>query len=97
MVDFTKDTRTSTNAGQFIAAISVAAFGDVEAFKHMVDTVFTEMGQSTPLPGHDPIRIPGAGRGAIFAERSEKGIPLHPNIVKALAEIAGELHIPKLG
>ena len=97
VVDFTKDTKTWTNTGQFIAAISIAAFGDVEAFKETVDAVFTEMRQSTPLPGHDPVRIPGEGRGDIYAERSAKGIPLHPNLVNTLAEIAGELQIPKLG
>ncbi|MEQ8356240.1 MAG: Ldh family oxidoreductase [Kiloniellaceae bacterium] len=96
VVDFTKDTKTATNTGQFIAAISVAAFADVEAFKANVDSVFDEMRGSTPLPGHDPVRIPGERRGAIYEDRSVKGIPLHTNLVKILQEIAGELQIPQL-
>ncbi len=97
VVDFTKDTKSATNTGQFIAAVSIAAFADVDTFKTAVDTVFTEMRQSAPLPGHDPVRIPGEGRGKIYEERRERGIPLHPNLVKTLGTIAGELQIPTLG
>ncbi len=96
VVDFTKDTATPTNTGQFIAAISVAAFGDVATFKATVDEVFAEIRESTPLPGHDPVRIPGDQRGAIFEDRNTNGIPLHPNLVKTLQDIAGELQIPSL-
>ena len=97
VVDFTKDTKTATNTGQFIAAISVAAFAEVESFKASVDAVFREMRESEPLPGHDPVRIPGEGRGAVYEERTAKGIPLHPNLVSTLRDIAGELHIADLG
>jgi len=97
VVDFTKDTKTATNTGQFIAAISVAAFGEVAAFKAAADAVFADLRASKTLPGHDAVRIPGDRRGTIYEDRSSKGIPLHPNLVKTLAEIAGELRIPKLG
>ncbi len=96
VVDFTKDTKTRTNTGQFIAAISIAAFADVQTFKATVDAIFTEMRESTPLPGHEPVRIPGERRGSIYEDRLANGIPLHQNLVKTLAGIAGELHIPKL-
>ena len=39
VVDMTRDTATPTNTGQFIAAISVAAFADVAAFKAAVPGV----------------------------------------------------------
>jgi len=96
VVEFTKDTKTPTNTGQFIAAISVAAFADVGAFKATVDAVFKDMRDSEPLPGHDPVRIPGDQRGAIFEDRNTNGIPLHPNLVKTLRDIAGELQVPSL-
>jgi LDH2 family malate/lactate/ureidoglycolate dehydrogenase len=96
VVEFTKDTRTATNTGQFIAAISIAAFGDVETFKATADAVFAEMRDSAPLPGHDPVRIPGDQRGAIYEDRRRNGVPLHPNLVKSLQDIAGELQIPEL-
>lgn len=96
VVNFTKDTKTATNTGQFVTAISVASFGDVDKFKANVDAIFESMRSSTPLPGHDSIRIPGQDRPATMADRKKAGNPLHPNLVKALNEIAGELKIPGL-
>ena len=93
VVDFTNDTTSPTNTGQFIAAISVEAFGDKAVFKTAVDFVFNEIRSSTPLPGADPIRIPGGNRHAVIDERRENGIPLHPNLVKALDAVADELGI----
>jgi len=96
VVDMTKDTAKPTNTGQFVAAISVAAFGDVGAFKTTVDGVFDTIRSSAALPGHDGIRIPGEHRGETFAERSKNGVPLHPKLVEALSQIAEELDIPTL-
>jgi LDH2 family malate/lactate/ureidoglycolate dehydrogenase len=97
VVDFTKDTGTATNTGQFFAAVSIAAFGDVAAFKATADMVFAELRVSETLPGHDAVRIPGEGRPAVYEDRSTNGIPLHPNLVKVLGSIAAELKIAKLG
>ena len=96
VVDFTADTSSHTNTGQFIAAISVDAFMDVEAFKQEVDTHLRRLKASTTLPGFDQVRIPGDRRDAIHRERSELGIPLHPNLVQALSAIAEELNIDGL-
>lgn len=96
VVDFTKDTKTATNTGQFIAAISISAFAEVDSFKAQVDAVFKEMRESTPLPGHDPVRIPGEGRGAVYQDRKTRGIPFHPNLVNTLKDIAGELQITEM-
>jgi LDH2 family malate/lactate/ureidoglycolate dehydrogenase len=96
VVDMTKDTGTPTNTGQFIAAISVAAFADVDAFKATADAIFQTIRSSATLPGHDSVRIPGEHRGEMFEERSKNGVPLHPKLVEALSEIASELDIPEL-
>jgi len=96
VVNFTKETATPTNTGQFVAAISIQAFGDVQAFKDTADQIFASFRDSTPFPGHGPVRIPGQDRGQVRDERKENGIPLHPNLVKVLADIAAELNIPAL-
>jgi len=96
VVDFTNDTVSPTNTGQFIAAISVAAFADVAAFKANIDTVFQSMRESDTLPGHEAVRIPGDRHEAIHMDRAAHGIPLHPNLLKALSEIAVELRIDDL-
>ena len=96
VVDFTNDTVSPTNTGQFIAAISVAAFADVATFKATVDAVFASMRESDTLPGHDVVRIPGDRHEAIHKDRVAHGIPLHPNLLKVLSEIAAELQIDDL-
>lgn len=95
VIEFTKDTVSATNTGQFIAALSIAAFADVAAFKAQVDRIFDELTGSSVLPGHGEVRIPGDRRGTIFRERSVEGIPLHPNLVAVLGEIAEEYSVPK--
>ena len=71
-------------------------FADVDTFKKSVDAIFALFRDSDPFLGGDPVRIPGQERGSIRREREENGIPFHPNLVKALEEIATELKIPAL-
>ncbi len=94
VVNFSKDTTSATNTGQFVAALSIAAFGDPEVFRASIDGIFRDFRESTPLPGHSPVRIPGQQRGDIQDDRSTNGIPLHPNLVRTLNDIAGELGLP---
>lgn len=96
VVNFTKETATPTNTGQFIAAISVEAFADIEIFKNAVDGIIASFRESEHFAGGTPVRIPGQARGQTRRERQENGIPLHTNLIKALNEIAGELGIPGL-
>ena len=96
VIDFTKDTTSPTNTGQFVAAIRVSAFAEPELFGRTVDAVFDQMRASAPLPGHDPVRIPGERREATRRERSAAGVPLHRNLWNELAAIAGELGIDAL-
>jgi len=92
VVDFSKDTSTATNTGQFVLAVSVADFvDDVATFKQSVDRIFDEMRASETLPGHDAVRIPGEGRPATREERRANGIPLHASLVSTLNDIAAEL------
>lgn len=93
VVDFTTDTTSPTNTGQFVAAIDIAAFGDPEAFAATAAKVFAELRASPPLPGHDPVRVPGDGRAALRARHLADGIPLHPALLRDLAAIAAELGV----
>jgi LDH2 family malate/lactate/ureidoglycolate dehydrogenase len=94
VVDFTKDTTSATNTGQFVAAIAIEAFGDRDAFLAAVDIAFDDMRASAPLPGHEPVRIPGEARGATWREREAAGLPIHAALLAELGRIAAELDIP---
>jgi LDH2 family malate/lactate/ureidoglycolate dehydrogenase len=96
VVDFTSDTTSPTNTGQFVAAIDISAFGDPAAFASTAARVFAERRAAPPLPGHDPVRIPGDGRNAARGRRAADGLALHAALRRELDAIAGELEIAKL-
>lgn len=96
VVDFNADPNSETNTGQFIAAISVAGFGGVDAFKERVDKVARDLRGSATLPGVDKIHVPGDGRAFRRKDYAENGVPLHPNLLKTLDSVADELGIATL-
>jgi LDH2 family malate/lactate/ureidoglycolate dehydrogenase len=96
VVDFTRDTTSATNTGQFVAAIDIAAFGDPAEFAAAASAAFAEMRASAPLPGHDPVRVPGDGRGALRARNLAEGIPLHAALRRELDAIAAECGVAPL-
>ena len=96
VVDFTSETRSPTNTGQFVAAIDIAAFGDPATYAAAAARVFAEMRASPPLPGHDPVRIPGDGRGAAYAERAAQGLEMHAALRRELDAIATEFGVVRL-
>jgi len=96
VVDFTNDTESDTNTGQFVAAIDLAAFGNPDAIAGQAARVFAELRASKPLPGHDPVRIPGEGRADAYARRLADGLDLHDALRQDLDAIATELGIDKL-
>ncbi|XWN29370.1 MAG: Ldh family oxidoreductase [Devosia sp.] len=96
VIDFSNDTKTPANTGQFVAAISLSAFGNADAIAAAAAAFCTDLEASTPLPGYDSVRIPGAGRDALYVERRTKGIPLHPNLRRDLDAIADARALPRL-
>jgi LDH2 family malate/lactate/ureidoglycolate dehydrogenase len=96
VVDFTKEAAKRANTGQFVAAISVRAFGDPTIFAAAVDALFAELEASTPLPGHEGVRVPGKGRRDLRAARLAHGLPLHASLRRELDAIAGERGVAPL-
>jgi LDH2 family malate/lactate/ureidoglycolate dehydrogenase len=88
VVDFNADSRSSTNTGQFIVALSIEAFMDVDQFKRNVDGVIRSMHASPTLPGVDAVRVPGERSHRIWLEREKNGIPIHPGLAQQLDELA---------
>ena len=84
VIDFNADVKSTTNTGQFIIAINVAAFMDVEHFKYQVDEVITSMKSSPTLPGFDEVRLPGEQSWSAYEQRLKQGIPIHPVLYDTL-------------
>ena len=93
VVDFTNDTSSETNTGQFVMALDVKAFGEADRFAETAARVFDEMRASSPLPGHEPVRLPGEGKSAVVAQRRENGLTLNPALRCDLDELAREYGI----
>ncbi len=92
VVDFTSDTSSETNTGQFVMALDPAAFGMENQFAETAAGVFDEMRASKPLPGHDPVRMPGEGKHSAAEQRRRNGLQLNSALRKdllALAELYG--------
>ncbi|MEL6206208.1 MAG: Ldh family oxidoreductase [Pseudomonadota bacterium] len=90
VVDFTSDTASSTNTGQFVMALDPAAFGMKADFAEAAARIFDEIRASPPLPGHDPVRLPGDGKTAAAEARRKNGLALNPALRRDLNALADE-------
>jgi len=97
VIDFNHDDNSVTNTGQAIAAINIAAFGDVAAFKASVDTLVRDFRNSERMPGVNRIFVPGEHSHATRAARARDGIPLGAALKRGLDQVADELGIARLG
>ena len=96
VIDFNHDDDSVTNTGQAIAAINVAAFGDVAVFKAAVDVLVRDFRGSTRIEGVDRIFVPGERSQDTRAERGRDGIPIAPALMRGLDQLADELGLAKL-
>jgi LDH2 family malate/lactate/ureidoglycolate dehydrogenase len=96
VIDFNHDDDSVTNTGQAIAAIDIAAFGDVAVFKAAVDALVRDFRNSSRMPGVDRILVPGERSRETRATRTRLGIPIAPALRRGLDQVADELGITKL-
>jgi L-2-hydroxycarboxylate dehydrogenase (NAD+) len=96
VIDFNHDDSSVTNTGQAIAAINVAAFGDVDGFKARVDGLIRDLRGSSRMPGVERILVPGERSHETRAIRTANGIPIDPALLRGLDQLAHELGIERL-
>ena len=96
VIDFNADAKSTTNTGQFVLALDIAAFADPDLFMAGIDKVWTEMKSSGRLPGVDEIRVPGERLDRVTQDRSVNGIPIAPPLREQLDNLAKELGIEML-
>jgi LDH2 family malate/lactate/ureidoglycolate dehydrogenase len=96
VIDFNHDDDSVTNTGQAIAAINIAAFGEVDVFKSSVDRLIGDLRGSARIPGVDRIYVPGERSHETRARRSSGGIPIAAALLQGLDKVAADLGIAKL-
>jgi LDH2 family malate/lactate/ureidoglycolate dehydrogenase len=96
VIDFNHDDDSVTNTGQAIAAINIAAFGDVAMFKRSVDALVRDFRNSERISGVDRIWVPGERSHETRVQRTSVGIPIAPALLRGLDQVADDLGIPGL-
>jgi len=96
VIDFNADSESVTNTGQFVIALDIKAFTDVDRFKSDIDDVWEQMKSSALLPGHDEIRLPGERLAAITEQRRSNGIPIAAALHQQLGTLAADLGVQSL-
>ena len=96
VVDFNADFHTVTNTGQFIVAIDLAAFGDVNGFKRRVDFLTRTIKASPTLPGFTEVLLPGETSRRKRQDREVNGIPLPAALVSTLGGLAADMGVDPL-
>ena len=77
----------------FIMAIDIAGFRPVEEFKAMMDEMIDAYHNSPKAPGYDRIYIAGEPEWEIYTERTQRGIPIHKEVLQWLTGLASEMDI----
>ncbi len=96
VVDFSSDTSSETNTGQFVMALDLSVFGAVQEFKRTTSRAFAEMRASQPLPGYKAVRLPGDGKHVSMSRAHSRGLELNPALFRDLQALAAEqsIHSP---
>ena len=97
VVDFNADYKSVTNTGQFIIAVDISAFMEVEAFKRNVDDMVRLIKASPTMPGFDEVLLPGENSRRKRETYAKNGIPMDQGLYDTLDKLAGEIGINMLG
>ena len=85
--------RRAGSAHHFLA-YRIDAFTDLEPFKDDMDAYLKRIREAPTAPGHDRVYYAGLPEHEEEADRLERGIPYHPEVIEWFAAITAELGIP---
>ena len=85
--------RRAGQAHHFVA-YKIDAFTDLDQFKDDMDEYLRALRESPPAPGEDGVTYAGLPEHEEEIERSERGIPYHPEVIDWFREVTTELGIP---
>ena len=80
-------------ASHHFVAYKIDAFTDVDLFKSDMDEYLRALQDTPTAPGHDRVVYAGLPEHEEEAERLEKGIPYHPEVLDWFRSIAAELDL----
>ena len=85
--------RAPGDVSHHFTAYRISAFTDLDTFKEHMDTFLKGLRETPTAPGEERVLYPGLPEHETLLERSERGIPYHPEVVDYFRKIAGELGV----
>ena len=85
---------TRADIGHFFAAIDIARFRDLDAFKADMDDLLQALKDSPKAEGQDRIYVAGEPEWECEARRRREGIPIAPGLVEQLRALSADMAIP---
>lgn len=80
----------------FLAAFDIAAFTDLDGFKQRIDQMLQHLLDTPPAAGHERVIYPGVSEAEELVARTERGIPLHREVIAWFDQTTDELNLPRL-
>ena len=80
--------------GHFFGAIRVDTFRPVDEFKRDMDRLIRELKSTPPIKGQERVYVAGEIEFETADERTERGIPLLPSVLKGLRDVSQQLGVP---
>lgn len=87
------DAPTGTYTSVFIQVLDPAAFGGREGFVRQTDWLADACRNNPPVPGGQPVRVPGDRAASNREYALEHGVPLRKSIIESLQEASGQLGV----
>ena len=81
------------SGGHFFSAYRIDAFTDPDKFKDDMDLFLDGLATTPPAPGHDRVVYPGLIESEERMDRTENGIPYHPEVMEWFDSINAELEL----
>jgi L-2-hydroxycarboxylate dehydrogenase (NAD+) len=94
VIDFNADFHSPTNTGQTLIVARPDLFRPLDEFRAAMDERIREIRASTPMPGRDPVRIPGDQTDRRRHEMEREGVPLADGTVARLIDLAERTDTP---
>lgn len=83
-------------SAHYFMAYNIEAFTELELFKTDMDNYLTKLRECKPAPGETRVIYPGIPEHEAEVERTENGIPYHPEVIDWFKTTCDELQVSHL-
>lgn len=83
-----------SDASHAFIAIDINAFRPFDDYAASTDEMLADLRTMEPRKGHERVFVPGDPEAIAYADRTERGIPLHPEVIAELRALGEARGIP---